>query len=64
MTYHGGMWWIAFTALDLYIGLVILDLLAPNLAAEKQSQIKQARKIVMGSIGVAVAAFLYVWLRR
>jgi hypothetical protein len=28
------MWWIIFTAVDLYVGLVVLDTLIPSLPAE------------------------------
>jgi hypothetical protein len=58
------MWWIVFTAVDLYIGLVVLDAMAPSLPPEKQRRLVLAKKVILASIGLLAIAFVYTWLRR
>jgi hypothetical protein len=58
------MWWIAFTAFDLYIGLVILEALIPSLPAEKLPRARMARKGVLGSIGTLAIVFVALLVRR
>jgi hypothetical protein len=58
------MWWILFTAVDLYIGLVVLDAMAPSLPPEKQRRLAVAKKVIVASIGLLGIAFVFAWLRR
>jgi len=58
------MWWILFTAFDLYIGLVVLESMMPTLSPAKLKRAKGVRNFVAGSLGVAVIAFLIVAVRR
>jgi len=58
------MWWILFTAVDLYIGLVVLDAMAPGVPPEKQRRLAVAKKAILASIGLLAIAFVCVWLRR
>ena len=52
------MWWILFTAVDLYIGLVVLDALAPSLPPEEQRRLAVAKKVIIASIGLLAIALL------
>jgi hypothetical protein len=56
------MWWIIFTAIDLYICLVIIKSLEPSLAPEKQRRAAMAEKAIIGSLLLcAVAIVIKVW---
>jgi uncharacterized membrane protein (DUF485 family) len=58
------MWWIAFTAVDLYICLIILEAMMPSLPAEKIGRAKVGRKIIVGSLAVLVIAFVVALVKR
>jgi hypothetical protein len=58
------MWWIVFTAVDLYIGLVILDILIPSLPAEKRYRANLAKKIVVVLLVLLAIALAAVLIRR
>jgi hypothetical protein len=58
------MGWIAFTAVDLWIGLIILEAMLPTLPAEKAIRVKKARKVILGSIGVLALAFVGPLVKR
>jgi hypothetical protein len=52
------MWWIVFTAVDLYIGLVILKTVQPSVPPEKQKRLKIAEQVILGLLGLTAIAFL------
>jgi hypothetical protein len=55
------MWWIVFTAVDLYVGLIALDALLPSLPAEKRSRVMVAKKVIVWLLvlhGIALLALL------
>jgi hypothetical protein len=58
------MWWIVFTAVDLYIGLVVLDALVPSLPAEKVPRIKSAKKVIIVLLVLSAIALLVVLIKR
>ena len=58
------MGWIAFAALDVYIGLIILEALIPSLPAEKLPRAKRARKAILASLGALAIAFVGMLVRR
>lgn len=58
------MWWIVFTAVDLYIGLVVLDAVASGLPPEKQPRLAVAKKVIVALIGLLAIAFVCAWLRK
>jgi hypothetical protein len=58
------MWWIVFTAVDLYIGLVILDTLIPSLPAEKCYRANLAKKIIVVLLVLLAIALAAVLIRR
>jgi cell division protein FtsL len=48
------VWWTIFTAVDLYIGLIILDSLAGTIPPEKQKRLGMARKAILALLGATV----------
>jgi len=58
------MWWILFTAVDLYIGLIVLDTLIPSLPPEKRDRAKVAKKIVVVLLVLLAIALAAVLIRR
>ena len=52
------MWWIVFTGIDLYIGLVILKAVQPSVPPEKQKRLQAAERVILGLLGLTAAAFL------
>jgi hypothetical protein len=58
------MWWIVFTAVDLYIGLVILDALVPSLPAEEIPRIKLAKRVIVALLVLSAIALVVVLIKR
>jgi hypothetical protein len=58
------MKWIAFAALDVYIGLIILEAMIPSLPAEKLSKAKRARVVILASLGMLAIAFVGLLIKR
>ena len=58
------MKWIAFAALDVYIGLIILEALIPSLPVEKLSSAKRARVVILASLGILAMAFVGLLIKR
>ena len=52
------MGWIIFTAVDLYVGLIIIKSLEPNLPPAKQRRAAIAVKIIIVSLALCVIAFV------
>jgi cell division protein FtsL len=56
------MWWILFTAADLYIGIIVLKAMAPSLPEPKQKRLAIVEKVLWASIAVLAVAFaVKVW---
>jgi hypothetical protein len=58
------MKWIAFAALDVYIGLIILEALIPSLPAEKLPSAKRARVAILTSLGLLAIGFVGLLVKR
>jgi hypothetical protein len=58
------MWWIIFTAVDLYIGVIVLDTLIPTLPAEKYHRAKVVRKVVVVLLALSVVSLAVVLVKR
>ncbi|PYV52727.1 MAG: hypothetical protein DMG92_00035 [Acidobacteria bacterium] len=58
------MGWIAFVALDVYIGLIILEALIPSLPAEKLPRAKRARVAIIVSLAVLTVVFMGMLVKR
>jgi hypothetical protein len=56
--------WIAFAALDVYIGLIILEALIPSLPAEKLPSAKRARVVILRSLGMLATVFVGLLINR
>jgi hypothetical protein len=54
------MWWLLFTVIDLYIGLIVIDVMAKSgsIPPEKMPRLEIAKKITIGAIAVLGALFL------
>jgi len=58
------VWWIVYTAADLYIGLIVLDALAPSLPPQKLTRVKAAKKVVIGLLALtAIWCVVALWRR-
>ena len=58
------MKWIAVAALDVYIGLIILEALIPSLPAERLPSAKRARVVILASLGILAIAFVGLLIKR
>ena len=58
------MKWIAFAALDVYIGLIILEALIRSLPAEKLPSAKRVRVVILTSLGMLVVGFVGLLIKR
>jgi len=58
------MGWIAFAALDVYIGLIILEALIPSLPAEKLPRAKRPRKAILALLAALAIAFVGMVVKR
>ena len=54
------MWWVLFTAVDLYIGLIAIDVIekSGSVPTEKVPRLRIAKKITIGAIAVLAVVFL------
>lgn len=59
------MWWIVFTAVDLYLGLIVIDVLArsESLPPEKLHRLAVGKKILIGALAATAVAFTAELLR-
>ena len=50
------MWWLVFTAIDLYLGVVVIDTLArgESLSDEKRHRLAKAKKVTLVLFGLTV----------
>jgi hypothetical protein len=58
------MWWTIFTAADLYIGLIVLDAMAPSIPAEKLGRLRTARKVILALLVVSAIVLALRIARR
>jgi hypothetical protein len=56
--------WITFAALDVYIGLIILEALIRSLPAEKLPSAKRARVVILRSLGMLAIVFVGLLINR
>jgi len=59
------VWWIAFTAIDLYLGLIVIDVLArsESLSPQKLRRLAVVKKVVIAAISVLAVVFVVKLLR-
>ena len=58
------MWWTIFTAADLYIGLIVLDAMAPSIPAEKLGRLRSARRVILALLVVSAIVLALQIVRR
>jgi hypothetical protein len=58
------VWWIVFSAVDLYVGFVAIGALMPSLPAEKQRRATIAKKVVLVLLVVHVVALAGILIKR
>jgi Mn2+/Fe2+ NRAMP family transporter len=58
------MWWIVFTAVDLYIGIVVLKTMESSVPPEKRKRLKIAERVVLVLLGITAVAFLVKLFHR
>ncbi len=61
---HTQMFWLIFTAVDIYIGLIVLDQTLPSLPAEKQPRVKLMKKALIASLIAVVIMIFLKWIRK
>lgn len=47
------MWWTIFTIVDLYIGIVVLDVMASSVPPEKLVRLRRTRLVILGLIAAS-----------
>jgi hypothetical protein len=54
------VWWLVFTAIDLYIGVVLLDTLARSetVPAEKRQRLVRAKQITLALLALTIVGLL------
>ena len=58
------MGWILFTAIDLYIGLIVIKSMEPTLPPAKQRRAAVIVKIILVLLALCVVAFVFKLGRR
>jgi hypothetical protein len=55
------MWWILFTAIDLYIGLIVIDVMqkSGSIPPEKLPRLQIVKKITIGAIAGLGVVFVF-----
>lgn len=52
------MWWTVFTGIDLYIGLIVLDVMRQSVPLEKEKRLAVIRKVILGLLGATVVVLI------
>ncbi len=58
------IFWLIFTAVDLYIGVVALDLMKGTVPPEKLPRLAVVKKILIAATLVVVAMIVVKWLKK
>lgn len=58
------MGWIIFTAIDLYIGLIVIKSMEPTLPLAKQRRAAVLVKVILVSLALCVVAFAFKLWRK
>ena len=68
--YDLSMGWTIFTAIDLWMGLFLLDMMSTTIPPEKLPRLRKARKVVIALLGISIIVLLaqiasrYGWIRH
>ena len=58
------MGWTIFTAIDLYVGVVLIDLISTTAPPEKILRLRKARKVALVLLGISVVVLAVQIARR
>jgi hypothetical protein len=58
------MFWLIFTAIDLYIGVVMVDLLKGSVPPEKLARLAVVKKVLIAATLIVVVMIVVKWVRR
>ncbi len=60
LCYYAAVWWFVFTAIDLYVGVVLLDTLARSdtIPAEKRQRLLRAKQITLALLALTIVGLL------
>ena len=58
------MGWTIFTAIDLYVGVVLIDLILTTAPPEKILRLRKARKVALVLLGISVVVLAVQIARR
>ncbi|HKF02519.1 MAG TPA: hypothetical protein VKB49_09395 [Candidatus Sulfotelmatobacter sp.] len=58
------MGWTIFTAIDLWMGLFLIDMMSTTVPPEKLPRLRAARKVVIALLGISVIVLLTQIARR
>ena len=58
------MGWTIFTAIDLFVGALLIDLLSTSVPPEKLPRLRKARNVILILFGVSVAILCLQMARR
>jgi len=56
--------WTIFTAIDLYVGVVLIDLISTTAPPEKILRLRKARKVALVLLGISVVVLAVQIARR
>ena len=58
------MGWTIFTAIDLFVGVFLLDLMSTTVAPEKLPRLRKARNVTLALFGISTIILLVQIARR
>ena len=70
LRYDLSMGWTIFTAIDLWMGLFLLDMMSTTVPAEKVPRLRAARKVVLALLAISIIVLFaqiarhYGWIRH
>jgi hypothetical protein len=70
LRYDLSMGWTIFTAIDLWMGVFLLDMMSTTVPPEKLPRLRAARKVVLTLLAISIVVLLaqiakrYAWIRR
>lgn len=58
------MFWLIFTAIDLYVGVVVIDLMKGAVPPEKLARLAVIKKILIAATVAVVGMIVWKWVRQ
>jgi hypothetical protein len=57
------IFWLIFTAIDLYVGVIAVDLMKGSVPPEKLARLAVVKKILIAATLIVVAMIVVKWVR-